>query len=297
MSKSVRYQGRVYRSLNKTTTWNIDSKWNLAQLAEEKGLNVKGGPFPVTFFSCSQALEAVQDPGALFYVKLSYGTRGQGIEVVTRAELVEMNEGGDCESDAEEFIVQEGITDLALIGGRRFDIRFYVLVHDGRVYMHLNSFAKWTPGPTHDPSSTQQALDFVFRELNQRNRIYSFLSNNSTGVPKQWLDAIHEQLVAAVPTLEPVVIATSENDKLYQIFGGDAMIRKNGEAVIPEFNDWPMVRLKVGQLAYLDESGEEIGERNLTGAVAANRKTVSAVFADFFARMMAAPFWKEGFGR
>ncbi len=285
MQKSVRYQSPIYRPLNGTTTASIESKWSLARLAQEKGLNFKGGPFPVSFFSCSQALEAVQDPDALFYIKPSYAAWGKGIEVKTRRELSEMNEEGDCDFEDEEVIIQEGVTDLALIDGNRFDIRFYILVHNGRVYMHKNSNAKWiNDGPSYNATNTEQTLDFVRKYSG--DLVLSFMFGNATGKCKQWLDAIHQQLIVAMPALEPAINATAENDKLYQILGGDAMIRENGAAVIPEFNDWPSVRWEQKHQwasAFLDDNGKETGERTITRTAEMYEEYVSTMFADFFA--------------
>ena len=285
VQRSVRYQAPLYRALLTDTVDIIESKWSLAMLAEKAGLNVEEGPFPVTYFSCRQALDAVQDPAALFYIKISHSARGEGIQVKTRPELLKMIETGECDvdSDDEEFIIQQGITDLALIGGRRFDIRFYILVHNGCLYMHLNSLIMWTPGLTHDPTSTQQAHDFVLRELHQKDRVYSFTSNKTTGKCKQWLDTIHEQLIATIPVLEPILTSTAENDNLYHIFGGDAMIRENGNVIFTEFNDWPSVQWHDGQVGYLDDNGEESGERSRSKGRQAYEETVSQVLADFFA--------------
>ena len=38
--------------------------------------------------------------------------------------------------------------------GRRFDFRFYALVHGGRLYMHRNALVKWgIDGALFDPAS------------------------------------------------------------------------------------------------------------------------------------------------
>jgi hypothetical protein len=282
IQKSSQY--RAHRALLKETSDLLENKHAVAMRTEKLGLNAKGGPFPVTYFSCEDALHAVADASAQFYIKPSFAAWGEGIQVKTRAELSTMLETDECGFGDDDVIIQEGITDHALIGGRRFDIRFYVLVHAGRVYRHQNSMAKWTHGPAYNASSTEEASAFTQKYLSDQVVIFAFLTNRSVGKGKQWLDAIHAQLAAALPAMAPVIDATGvEDTNLFHIFGVDAMIRENGEAVVTEFNDWPSVDWVRGQVTTLDENGQENGERSTTRGRAMYEEVVSTMFADFFA--------------
>lgn len=66
----------------------INNKWHIAKRTEDLGLNVHGGPFPVTYFSCEAALEAVKDAEVQFYVKDVFQSLGIGVQVLTREALI-----------------------------------------------------------------------------------------------------------------------------------------------------------------------------------------------------------------
>jgi len=235
VQESLLYQQPFPRLLTRDDTNHLDSKWNVAETSEILGLNVKGGPFPVTYLSCKAALQAVTDPRAQFYIKPVLASLGYGIQVKTRVELQQW--GGCIYGGVKEVIIQEGITDQALIGGRRFDVRFYILMHKGRVYMHQNAVLTWPPGTEYNASSTEEASAFAQKYLvdydEENDLVSAFLTSKSTGKGKEWLAEIHKQLVAALPVMEPVVSATeAKHDNVYHIWGCDAMIRENGEAIL-----------------------------------------------------------------
>lgn len=213
VKQSSRNLASIHRTLLKSQTDIVEGKFDAAVLAQEVGLNVQGGPFPVTYFSYEEALKSTDDASAQFFVKPAWASWGRGIEVKTRAELMEMWEN-DAEENATtgELIIQEAITDLKLIGGCRFDIRFYILVHGGRVYLHDTGIATWPPGVPFDASSPQQATDFAHKYLTEYDEeddlLNTFLSSETTGEGKRWLDAIYHQIVASLPFLEPLIHAT-----------------------------------------------------------------------------------------
>lgn len=277
-----------YRILLKSDAEVIDEKWSLAKLTEEHGLNVKEGPFPVTYFSCEHALDGTaHDPSAKFFIKPVNEVLGRGIQVKYRSELAELQENDECHFGREEEVVlQEAITDLALISGSRFDGRVYMLVHNGKAYMHNNCLLSFTPNTEYNASCAEQAFNFSQKHMQDNDTlVYAFYNNTSKGKPHQWLEATYEKLVAALPVLEPVTSA-AKDDKIFHIFALDVMIRENGEAIFTEINAWPNTDWMGGErdVAILDENGQEAGERiaGKDGAVAHYEHSMTEMFADMF---------------
>lgn len=284
IEQSTNKYKKMYHALTRETSYLIDDKLKLAKRAHEAGL-VGLGPFPKTYLSCEAALEAVSDAEALFYVKLPDATWGLGVDVITREALQEkLDETDECKED---LVFQEAITDLALISGQRFDIRFYILVHGESVYLHENSHANFHAAAeedTFDATSVDQANAFV-KKFHSTGHISAFLEKDQqTG---GWMDALHKALVEVLPVFEGLFNVTAKDHDRYHIFGGDAMIRENGEAIVVEFNDWPSMSSVGGvHLTTLDINGKEVGERTYKGGREKSLVEKGIVLCDFFAIVM-----------
>ena len=283
VEKSTNKYKRRWYSLTHEISYLIDDKLKLARRAHEAGL-VGLGPFPKTYLSCEAALESVSDPDALFYVKLPDAAWGVGVEVITREELEwNLEETDECEED---LIFQEAITDLALISEQRFDIRFYILVHGESVYLHENSHANFhaSDDETFDGTSADQANAFV-KKFHSTGHVSAFLDkDHQTG---GWMNALYKALGEALPVFEGLFNVTAKDHDRYHIFGGDAMIRENGEAIVVEFNDWPSMSAVGGvHLTTLDITGVEVGERTYKGGREKSLSEKGIVLCDFFAIVM-----------
>jgi len=142
----------------------VDNKLKLYQLYKNDPLASK--VFPKSYSSYKEALQDTEEAGeGIFYIKDAQATRGEDIYIKTRDELAaeyqEHKEEGEYDVDEGEgdVIIQRAVTDLYIvdgdnpISGRRFDIRYYLVITDGKVYVHSNMLYKWSLG-RYDPTNT-----------------------------------------------------------------------------------------------------------------------------------------------
>ena len=154
---------------------------------------------------------------------------------------------------------------------RRFDIRFYVLIAQGKVYLHSYMLFRWSLGPEYDPKNRNvesqvinvvaytpgveliARLHFVDVPLKdshgnawnnsakKRRRIptpgTTSSSNDYKGFdPHSWRDSVSDALEDACGVFANVKELTKADPTKYLLAGGDAMIKEDGSAVIVEFN-------------------------------------------------------------
>ena len=154
------------------------------------------------------------------------------------------------------------------ISGRRFDIRYYLVITDGKVYVHSNMLYKWSLG-RYDPTNTnvdaqvinigtysgQDVPRLFFVETPVKDEYGNKWSNSQrkrrrssdkTGDDDRyrpsnrhdWRDAVADALDDASGVFEHLKEITRDDPTKYVLAGGDAIIRKDGSAVIIEFNVW-----------------------------------------------------------
>jgi len=279
MKHSFPHAERVFAPTPRAITQQVDDKFSLYRNYRN---NMAANAFPPTFSSIRQALlstEQYRNQDMLFFLKESDGTRGQGIRVLCRSELEK-----EPEPHPGTVVIQTAITNLLTVDsvdtnddegsttalhGRRFDIRFYVLVCGGTAYLHSNMFAKWedTPKPydPHDASiennvpklfqytpeleHTQGFIrDFLFfpKTSHTWNKNESFSSSEwatpGNFDPAAWREAVSIALDKAKPSLTPLLKESMSDPMSYHLLGGDAILQQSGDAVIIEFNAFPDLR-------------------------------------------------------
>ena len=277
--ESPLYKPPYYRSMLKQDYTEITKEWKLIKRIKALGMNVMGGPFTRTYLSMLEALTEVEDQRAQFFIRSLRDNYGTGIHVDSRELLNDLWERR-AKVAGSQIVIQQVITDLSQIQNHAFDIGFYILIHAGRVYLHQNAQVILVPRDVF-VNGTKQKDPVIKHEC-----AYSFLSNKSTGREKQWQEAIFAQLVAALPVLEPVIRVTAEDaeGKLYHLFSGTAMIRENGEALIRNFNEWPVVDWK--ETGYDRASCAPLSELAVDKRRSAYEDTLSTMFGDFFGIVM-----------
>ena len=147
------------------------------------------------------------------------------------------------------------------LAGRRFDLRFFVLVARGRVYLHSNGWAKWTTGgPRYDPRNTdleRQIPNVAAYAGGDTARLvfhHDFVGGwrgDSDGSgseegggrrtldPHGWRDAVADALgEAREAVFAPLLNLTAADPATYVLLGADFLIRSSGRAVVVEFNHW-----------------------------------------------------------
>jgi len=257
----------------------LDNKFKLYQLYKDDPVASK--VFPQSYSTYSEALQANknEDEDVTFYIKSASGARGEDIYIKTWDELssdynqlkkMGLNDVNQGEGDV---IIQKAVTDLYTIQGdgilskRRFDIRYYVIIAHGKVYLHSFMLFRWSLGTTYDPKNTNVKTQVInvaaygggemsrlfFLDTphnddlgntwtnNKRKRRKPSSSNASRrrADPHGWRDAVADALDDASSVFSNLKEITKSDPSKYVLAGGDAMILEDGSAVIVEFNIWP----------------------------------------------------------
>lgn len=284
VTHSSRYEAPYYRSMKHKQVSLIADELELMKRSKDLGMNAKGGPFPLTYFSIPQALAEVDEPTMQFFIRsLPQHGYGTGLYASSLSHLGKLSQNSKV-LDGSEYFIQEIIDDFDLILGHEFHIEFYILFHAGRVYMHQNAKILLEPLIQCDNSTKQ------YREWPESSPIgieteciHSFLSIQSTGKERQWMESIFDTLITILPVLEPVIQATAADtdEKLYHIFSAKAMIRQNDKVLITSVLAWPIVDWL--ETDYGGDSCTSATKLSLEETYLAYEDSVSTMYGDFFA--------------
>jgi len=264
----------------------IDDKLKLYQLYKDDPYASQ--VLPRSYGSFKDALldtipEAENGENIIFYIKSSGGTRGEDIHIKTRSELLE--EYGEYVQWEGDDIIQRAVTDLYTIegngplSGRRFDIRFFVIIAHGKAFLHSNMWCKWVlDGPKYDPNDTNpnhqisnlgvygdgDTARLIFPDIidtnewrNKNEKKKENSSNNKfrRAEPHEWRDALSESLDASNAIFTALKNVTTHDPTKYVLLGGNAIVKKDGSVVIIEFNAWPDLTSKHYRLMECIEEG------------------------------------------
>ncbi|KAL3917725.1 MAG: hypothetical protein SGILL_004577 [Bacillariaceae sp.] len=249
----------IYHTLSRRLTAKIDDKMNLFQLYRTD--EIAASAFPPTYSTISDALaDSEGDDDQIFFLKDRGATQGKGIRIMSRRDLAKAPEQ---RRGAIKFVIQKAITDVliiddppdGLLSGRRFDVRFFVLVTHGKVYLHSNMYSMFsTPSKAYDPKDLSaenhvpKVANYIANSTHRPDRDMVFCPNtfqaepNGTPLdPVAWRSEIVKVLSkASRAVLDPLIYATRRDPFAYHYFGADAIIeRSTGRAYLMEFNDWP----------------------------------------------------------
>jgi len=234
----------------------LDNKFTLYQL--DKDDPVASKVFPKSYSSYREALlDTENEEDSIFYIKDSKGTRGEGIQIKSRNELSEeyqtQKEEGEYDVDEGEgdVIIQRAVTDLYTIdgedhiAGRRFDIRYYLLIAKGKVYLHRHFSLRWSQ-TLYDKNDTNvenqvinvaayseqpmHRLDFVDTPRDAWNnsakkRRTDTRSHKRSDFAHECLDAISDALDDTSPVFSNLKESTKSDPTKFVLVGGDAIIR------------------------------------------------------------------------
>ena len=213
--------------LMKRAVYNrLESKAALNRLVRQHGVQ---DLFPATYARIEDAL-AHRGEAGLWFVKPAHLSGGRGIEVVAGTDLP----GFELPP---HHIIQEGIEDIALIQGKKFTCRTYVLIWNSAVYQSDEGFAL-IHAPPYRPGSTDYAVQVVHR---------GFREDREDGVrmvPLSALDVgrhILHRSARAVSRLRPVFgqALSASSELKYIILGIDLLLLNTGDIRLIEINAIP----------------------------------------------------------
>ncbi|CAE7207829.1 unnamed protein product [Symbiodinium sp. CCMP2592] len=176
--------------------------------------------------------------GQLFFVKPPCESGGRGIRVVDTSQLrqVALEEGS---------LVQEAVQDLETLDQRKFVLRFYLLIHGGRLYLHKRGVVVVHEKP-YDPASTDYDVQVCHDEMHSAGAADRLRPWHLQPEAERWRSAVRQCLTEALPALWPLLEASSLDR--YALVGGDALIERSGDAKLIEFNFFPNLGSRNGAL-------------------------------------------------
>ena len=142
-TSDIPHEARLISLLPSAVTNPYANKKLLPKIIIEKGLS---GIAPETFDNPAEAFEHGPKKTDIWFAKNVYGTGGKGMYCVTGEQLPGL-------SLDKNYVLQKGITDLALIDGRKFTIRIYCLIWNKQLYIYKDGFMV-IHGVTYHPAST-----------------------------------------------------------------------------------------------------------------------------------------------
>eukprot|EP00441_Pelagodinium_beii_P019147 CAMPEP_0197664304 /NCGR_PEP_ID=MMETSP1338-20131121/58552_1 /TAXON_ID=43686 ORGANISM="Pelagodinium beii, Strain RCC1491" /NCGR_SAMPLE_ID=MMETSP1338 /ASSEMBLY_ACC=CAM_ASM_000754 /LENGTH=301 /DNA_ID=CAMNT_0043242917 /DNA_START=271 /DNA_END=1176 /DNA_ORIENTATION=- len=190
--------------------------------------------FALTFTTAFQAWQStLHDPSALFYIKEEEQTRGVGMQVVARDKLLTLRL-------SQSQIIQQAIQDIQLIDGRKFVIRYYLLFHNKKLFLHRRG-AVIVHGELYDRQSTDHHVQ-IMHDFDQPVPKARLLVMHAQSRAREWHSAIARRIYEIMPALKPLIDASSQD--CYALIGGDALIEASGQARLLEFNHFPAMFAK-----------------------------------------------------
>ena len=217
---------RVLRVIDRTIVNALSNKAALAQAIKDHHLEEIA---PATYFSIAEALNHKAEPAPLWFIKNCFGTGGQGMSCVTHEELASVELPSN-------YIVQAGVTDLALFEGRKFTTRTYCLIWNQTIYLYQNGFLV-VHGQTYDPHSTDYAVQIDHAGYHTEDGAVTMRQLLDHPDYDRYYPGIKQLIQNLTPVLEPSRLAADSNR--YILLGIDLLLRNDGSAQLVEINTFP----------------------------------------------------------
>lgn len=217
---------RVLRVVERTVLNALANKATLAQSIIDHGLESIA---PKTYFSIEDALKHQGEAVPIWFVKNRFGTGGKGMTCVTNDDLSKIEL-------PENYIVQAGVTDLALFNGRKFTARAYCLIWNQTIYLYQNGFLV-VHGREYDPNSTDYAVQIDHGGYHTDEGPVTMHQLINYPEYARYYPSIKQLIDNLSPVLEPTRLASDSSR--YILLGIDLLLRDDGSARLLEINTFP----------------------------------------------------------
>lgn len=204
----------------------LEGKISVARLCQKHGCDFT---FPSTYESAQEALKQRPEV-SMWFVKPSHLSGGRGIEVLTAAQLATYEVKAN-------HLIQEGISDIALIDGKKFTGRVYVLLTASAVQLFDDGFIV-IHGVDYEAESTDYRVQVDHRGYDTGKsgvRMMRLLDLGSDAA--QIWSRCKANLEALVPMLLDVVQGAKPRE--YLMLGLDYMVQACGGVKWIEINAIP----------------------------------------------------------
>lgn len=219
-------EARVLRVIEKTAINPLSNKKKMPKMLADTG---RAHLSPPTYDSVDEALGYVGEEVSIWFFKNAYGTGGKDMFCVLADDL----------SEAElpqHHVIQAGVQNLALIDGRKFTTRIYVLIWNGCTYLYDNGFLM-IHGIPYDEASTDYRvqIDHVGYE-NPDGPIKMQQLVNYVDYKK-----FAPRFTELIRDIDPIFVdakAASDRDS-YILLGIDILLQASGDIKLIEINTFP----------------------------------------------------------
>lgn len=204
--------------------------------------------------------------GRAWIAKPVGGAQGRGIEVMTDASqwqkhnLLRVKSLSDAAAPAERVVMQEYVADPLLVGGKKFDLRLYVLVTSFSpliVYTHRLGFARFTKKKFAPPADDADQVVHLTNSAIQNDAGGDASARESS--PNKWsVSALRRYLTATRgraaadglfrdvdrALLEPLhavqhIVQQDRHRNCFELYGFDVMVTRDLRPVLLEVNSSP----------------------------------------------------------
>ncbi|PCI64593.1 MAG: hypothetical protein COB37_00570 [Kordiimonadales bacterium] len=230
--------GRLIRIVEKRTRNKLANKATLAHMLRDSGVR---GLFPPTYVKIETALECPRGRYQNWFIKNRYGTGGRGMRVVSDDAL-------EAVTLEKHEIIQAGVNNIALLDGRKFTTRIYVLIWNQTVFLFDRAFVV-----IHSKPFEAGSCDF---KIQIDHAGYEKEASTIDMAPLSWREDADQRIreVAAairqlLPVLEESRAATDQDTFL--MLGIDALMLEGKGVKLIEINAAP-------NFVHTDEINEDV---------------------------------------
>jgi hypothetical protein len=217
---------RVLRVIEKTAINPLSNKKKMPKMLAAAG---KAHVAPPTYDSTDEAVAHAGDPVSIWFFKSAYGTGGKNMFCVTTDDLSETEL-------PQHHVIQAAVKNLALIDGKKFTTRIYVLIWNGATYLYNNGFLV-IHGTAYDETSTDYTVQI------------DHVGYDNPDGPVKMQQLVHyddyerfaPRFTELVREIDPIFAdakAASDRDS-YILLGIDILLQASGDIKLIEINTFP----------------------------------------------------------
>ena len=212
--------------INRKWLNQLSNKRILPTLVSDHGLEQL---IPRSFETACEAMEFAGKREIIWFVKRIHGTAGKGMYCVKTEDLLTL----DLDK---ESVLQEGITDIALIEDKKFVTRVYLLCWNRKLFLFKRSFCV-IHGVSYDRDSTEYDVQIDHSGYADPNSSIQLVSLAET----DYFESIIEGSIDLFSRLKPVLLdVLGETSPIYYaILGADVILEIAGNLRLIEINSFP----------------------------------------------------------
>ncbi len=208
--------------IDRQRTIPLDHKAKMANALIDAGIN-----YPRVYFD---EVDVPDEPDSLWFIKDPLATAGQGICVTSREHIANHFSFG--------YIIQEAVQDLALIEGKKFTLRAYVLVNQGQLYLFPAGIIV-LHGAAYDPGSKDPMVQFEHADyMDQDSPIKMFPFEDYAPYETVFND-LKSHVIEVFSAFTNLL--KYEKANTYCVFGVDVLVKSDLSTVMIEINDRPNI--------------------------------------------------------